>query len=138
MQVELSDLERKALLTRLLGGKLPDQQGRFGPFGGRYAPETLMPALERLEAGVKQYLADPKFIAELGRELDTWVGRPTPLTHARGLSARWGAEVYLKREDMAHTGAHKINNALGQALLARKFGAKQVIAETGAGQHGVA
>ena len=138
MQVEISDTERKALLTRLLGGKLPDEHGRFGPFGGRFAPETLIPALERLEAGVKKYLGDPEFVAELGRELETWAGRPTPLTHARGLSQNWGAEVYLKREDMAHTGAHKINNALGQVLLAKKFGAKRVIAETGAGQHGVA
>ncbi len=138
MQVELDEIERKALLTRLLGGKLPDEHGRFGPFGGRYAPETLIPALERLEAGVKKYLTDPEYVAELGRELETWVGRPTPLTHARGLSARWGVDVYLKREDMAHTGAHKINNALGQALLAKRLGAKRIIAETGAGQHGVA
>ncbi|MDH3978454.1 MAG: tryptophan synthase subunit beta [Gammaproteobacteria bacterium] len=138
MPVELSEAEKKGLLTRLLGGKLPDEHGRFGPYGGCYAPETLMPALERLEAGVRKYLADPEFVAELGKELETWVGRPTPLTHARGLSARWGAEIYLKREDMAHTGAHKINNALGQALLAKRLGAKRVIAETGAGQHGVA
>lgn len=138
MQVELSAAEGRALLTRLLGGKLPDQHGRFGPFGGCYAPETLMPALARLEAGVKQYLHDPKFVAELGRELEQWAGRPTPLTPARGLSKRWGAEVYLKREDMAHTGAHKINNALGQAMLAKRLGAARVIAETGAGQHGVA
>ena len=138
MQAEISDTDRKGLLTRLLGGKLPDEHGRYGPFGGRYAPETLVPALERLEVSVRKYLGDPEFQAELGRELETWVGRPTPLTHARGLSAAWGAEVYLKREDMAHTGAHKINNALGQALLAKKSGAKRVIAETGAGQHGVA
>jgi len=138
MQIELSAIERKALLTKLLGGRLPDEHGRFGPFGGRYAPETLMPALERLETGVQKYLTDPEFVAELGRELETWVGRPTSLTHARGLSARWGADVFLKREDLAHTGAHKINNALGQALLAKKIGAQRVIAETGAGQHGVA
>jgi tryptophan synthase beta chain len=138
MQVELSAAESSALLTRLLGGNLPDEQGRFGPFGGRYAPETLVPALERLEAGVKQYLHDAEFTADLHRELEQWVGRPTPLTYAGGLSARWGAEVYLKREDLAHTGAHKINNALGQALLAKRLGAKRVIAETGAGQHGVA
>jgi tryptophan synthase beta chain len=126
------------LLNRLLDGRLPDEHGRFGPFGGRYAPETLIPALERLEAGVKQYLHDNDFSAELSRELEQWVGRPTPLTYAGGLSAHWGAEVYLKREDMAHTGAHKINNAIGQALLAKRLGAKRVIAETGAGQHGVA
>ena len=138
MQVEISAAEGKALLTRLLGDKLPDEHGRFGPFGGRYAPETLVPALDRLEAGVRQFLKAPEFIAELGRELEQWAGRPTPLTQARGLSARWGAEIYLKREDLAHTGAHKINNAIGQALLASKLGARRVIAETGAGQHGVA
>jgi len=138
MRVELSDAERKALITLLLAGKLPDEHGRYGPFGGRYAPETLIPALERLESGVEKYLHGPEFVAELDRELAQWAGRPTPLTPASGLSTRWGAEVYLKREDMAHTGAHKINNALGQALLARKLGARRVIAETGAGQHGVA
>ena len=124
MTFEISDTDRKGLMTRLLNGKLPDEHGRFGPFGGRYAPETLVPALERLEAGVNKYLGDAEFQSELGRELETWVGRPTPLTHARGLSERWGADVYLKREDMAHTGAHKINNALGQALLAKKIGAE--------------
>ena len=138
MQVELDEAQSKALLTRLLGGKLPDEHGRFGPFGGRYAPETLVPALQRLEEGVDQFLKSPEFIAELNRELEQWVGRPTPLTPARRLSERWGAEIYLKREDLAHTGAHKINNAIGQALLASKLGAKRVIAETGAGQHGVA
>jgi len=138
MHTELSEAEGRALLTRLLGGRLPDEHGRFGPFGGRYAPETLIPALSRLEDGVKKHLHDPAFEAELGRELEQWVGRPTPLTPARGLSARWGADVFLKREDMAHTGAHKINNALGQALLAKRLGVRRVIAETGAGQHGVA
>lgn len=138
MQVELDEAQSKALLTRLLGGKLPDEHGRFGPFGGRYAPETLVPALQRLEEGIDQFLKSPEFIAELNRELEQWVGRPTPLTPARRLSERWGAEIFLKREDLAHTGAHKINNAIGQALLASKLGAKRVIAETGAGQHGVA
>ena len=138
MQVELSEAEGRALLTRLLGGMLPDERGRFGPFGGCYAPETLMPALERLADGVKKYLHDPEFEAEFSRELEQWVGRPTALTPARGLSERWGADVFLKREDLAHTGAHKINNAIGQALLAKRLGAKRVIAETGAGQHGVA
>ncbi len=127
-----------ALLQRLLQGEFPDARGRFGPFGGRYAPETLMPALERLEAGVRSCLGDAQFAAELGRELRDWVGRPTPPTPVRHLGRSWGAEVYLKREDLAHTGAHKINNALGQALLARRLGAARVIAETGAGQHGVA
>lgn len=138
MQVELDEAQSKALLTRLLGGKLPDEHGRFGPFGGRYAPETLVPALQRLEEGIDQFLKSPEFIAELNRELEQWVGRPTPLTPARRLSERWGAEIFLKREDLAHTGAHKINNAIGQTLLASKLGAKRVIAETGAGQHGVA
>ena len=138
MEIELSDRERRDLLNRLLTGELPDARGRFGPFGGCYAPEALIPALRRLEVGVRTYLHDPQFTAELQRELDQWVGRPTPLTHAGDLSARWGAEVFLKREDLAHTGAHKINNALGQALLARRLGARRVIAETGAGQHGVA
>jgi tryptophan synthase beta chain len=138
MQTEMSDAERRQLLGKLLAGELPDAQGRFGPFGGRYAPETLIPALERLEAGVRQYLHDPDYQAELAGELKSWVGRPTALTHARGLSKRWGVDVWLKREDLAHTGAHKINNALGQALLAKRLGAERVIAETGAGQHGVA
>jgi tryptophan synthase beta chain len=136
--VQITEQESKALLVQLLKGELPDARGRFGPFGGRYAPETLVPALERLTAGVQKYLKDPDYIAELGQELRDWVGRPTPLTPARHLGRNWGAEVYLKREDLAHTGAHKINNALGQALLARRLGAKRVIAETGAGQHGVA
>ncbi len=107
---------------------------------GRYAPETLIPALERLTEGVQRYLHDPDFQTELARELKDWVDPawPTALSHAPTLSKRWGAEVYFKREDLAHTGAHKINNALGQALLARRLGAKRVIAETGAGQHGVA
>jgi tryptophan synthase beta chain len=138
MQVELDKAERKILLERLINGEFPDDRGRYGPFGGRYAPETLIPALERLEAGVKKYLPDPDFVAELTSELSQWAGRPTPLTYAGGLSKKWGAEVFLKREDMAHTGAHKINNALGQALLAKRLGAKRIIAETGAGQHGVA
>ncbi len=116
----------------------PDRQGRYGPFGGRYVPETLVPALNRLQAGVDKYLRDADFLAEFHAELHSWVGRPTPLTHARGLSKRWGAEVWLKREDLAHTGAHKINNSVGQVLLAKKLGAKRIIAETGAGQHGVA
>jgi tryptophan synthase beta chain len=116
----------------------PDAKGRYGAFGGRYVPETLVPALERLQAGVDRYLHRQDFQAELHRELNTWVGRPTALTHAPTLSERWGAEVWLKREDLAHTGAHKINNALGQMLLAKRLGARRVIAETGAGQHGVA
>jgi len=138
MQAELTIGQREALLKRLLNGEFPDDRGRYGPFGGRYAPETLVPALERLEQGVRKFLADPEFCAELEAELSQWVGRPTPLTHAHRMSAAWGVTVYLKREDMAHTGAHKINNALGQAILAKRLGAGRVIAETGAGQHGVA
>ena len=126
------------LLARALEDAFPDARGRYGPYGGQYAPETLMPALARLEAGAKKYLKDNQFQSELTGELQNWVGRPTPLTHAPTLSRRWGADIWLKREDMAHTGAHKINNSLGQVLLAIKLGAKRIIAETGAGQHGVA
>jgi tryptophan synthase beta chain len=130
--------EAETLLQAAINGELPDERGRFGPFGGRYVPETLVPAFERLEAGVKEHLHDPKFQAEFQRELREWVGRPTALTYAGRLSERWGADVWLKREDLAHTGAHKINNAIGQALLAKRLGVERVIAETGAGQHGVA
>lgn len=126
------------LLEAAINGELPDSRGRFGPFGGRYIPETLVPAFERLEEGVRRYLPDETFQADYKRELEDWVGRPTALTFAPRLSAAWGTEVWLKREDLAHTGAHKINNAIGQALLAKRLGAKQIIAETGAGQHGVA
>jgi tryptophan synthase beta chain len=118
--------------------RYPDAKGRYGAFGGRYVPETLVPALDRLQAGVDRFLPDPGFQSEFAEELRTWAGRPTALTRANSLSRRWGAEVWLKREDLAHTGAHKINNALGQTLLARRLGASRVIAETGAGQHGVA
>lgn len=138
MRLVNQQLDRQALLANVLKGAYPDERGRYGPFGGRYVPETLVPALDRLQAGVRRFLADPDFLADFHLELRTWVGRPTPLTHARELSRRWGAEVWLKREDLAHTGAHKINNAVGQALLARRLGAKRVVAETGAGQHGVA
>ncbi len=133
-----STLDKDALLAALVRGALPDARGRFGPFGGRFVPETLVAALDRLEAGARAAFGDPAFVADLAGELRDWVGRPTPLTAARGLSARWGADVWLKREDLAHTGAHKINNAVGQALLARRLGVARVVAETGAGQHGVA
>jgi len=126
------------LLADLIAGRFPDARGRFGPFGGRYVPETLMPALERLERGVREQLPTRGFKEELAGQLRSWVGRPTPLTFADRLSERWAARVWLKREDLAHTGAHKINNAMGQALLAKRLGAKRVVAETGAGQHGVA
>jgi tryptophan synthase beta chain len=116
----------------------PDAKGRYGAFGGRYVPETLVPALDRLQLGVDRYLHQAEFQAELTHELKSWVGRPTALSYADSLSRRWGAHVWLKREDLAHTGAHKINNAVGQILLAKRLGAKRIIAETGAGQHGVA
>ncbi len=117
---------------------LPDARGRFGPYGGRYVPETLIPALEEVEAAYREAKEDPAFLAELEYFLREFAGRPTPLFHARRLSEHWGgAQVYLKREDLLHTGAHKINNTLGQALLARRMGKRRVVAETGAGQHGV-
>jgi tryptophan synthase beta chain len=131
-------LDRDAVLADLVAGRLPDERGWFGPFGGRFVPETLVPALDRLAREAKTALADAAFRRELDGELAGWAGRPTPLTHARGLSSRWGAEIWLKREDLAHTGAHKINNSLGQSLLAKRLGARRVVAETGAGQHGVA
>jgi tryptophan synthase beta chain len=138
MRIEALKIDREALLAQVLRGAFPDGRGRYGPFGGRYVPETLVPALDRLEAGLREHLREPGFRAEFESELRTWVGRPTPLTLARELSRRWGAEVWLKREDLAHTGAHKINNSIGQALLAKRLGAKRIVAETGAGQHGVA
>ena len=138
MTSQLSTAEKEQLLEAVIAGRFPDQRGRFGPYGGRYVPETLIPAMDRLEEGVRRHLRAPDFQEALGRELRTWIGRPTALTHAPTLSQRWGAQVWLKREDLAHTGAHKINNAIGQALLAKRIGAKRVVAETGAGQHGVA
>jgi tryptophan synthase beta chain len=125
-------------IADLISGRFPDARGRFGPFGGRYVPETLIPALERLQQGVREHLHAAPFQQELAQELSSWVGRPTALTFAGRLSERWGARIWLKREDLAHTGAHKINNAIGQALLARRIGARRIVAETGAGQHGVA
>src|ERR1051326_7022982 len=112
---------------------------KFGSYGGQFVPETLMPALDELEAAYLEAQADPKFRAEFEHLLSTYVGRPTPITHAKRLSAQLGgAQIYLKREDLAHSGAHKINNALGQALLVKRMGKGRVVAETGAGQHGVA
>jgi tryptophan synthase beta chain len=128
----------EALLQALIDGEFPDERGRYGPFGGRFVPETLVPALDRLEAGIREHLKDPGFQSCLSAELRDWAGRPTALTPAPTLGRAWGAEVWLKREDLAHTGAHKINNALGQAMLARLIGATRIVAETGAGQHGVA
>ena len=115
------------------------ESGAFGPFGGQFAPETLMPALAELEEAWTEAQADPEFRAELDGMLRDYVGRETPLTYAERLSEQLGgAQIWLKREDLAHTGAHKINNALGQVLLARRMGKPRIIAETGAGQHGVA
>ena len=119
--------------------KLPDVNGHFGPYGGTFVAETLIPALAELREAYATAQADPEFRAEFESELKHYVGRPSPIYHAK----RWstllgGAQIYLKREDLNHTGAHKINNCIGQALLARRMGKKRVIAETGAGQHGVA
>jgi tryptophan synthase beta chain len=116
----------------------PDERGRYGPFGGRYVPETLVAPLEELERAYAAAQADPRFHAELDALLRDFAGRPTPLQFASRLSQQLGLRVYLKREDLLHTGAHKINNALGQGLLAVRMGKKRIIAETGAGQHGVA
>ncbi|GAC1650739.1 MAG: tryptophan synthase subunit beta [Gemmatimonadaceae bacterium] len=116
----------------------PPPDDRFGPFGGRYVPETLIPALEELDAALASAEADPAFHTELDELLGNYVGRPSPLSTAPRFSAQVGATVYLKREDLNHTGAHKINNTVGQALLARRMGKRRIIAETGAGQHGVA
>ncbi|SFS59219.1 tryptophan synthase subunit beta [Paenibacillus sp. 453mf] len=119
--------------------QLPDEYGRFGPFGGRYVPETLMNALIELEKEYKRFSEDPEFNEELNYLLKQYSGRETPLYYAEHLTQQLGgAKIYLKREDLNHTGAHKINNALGQGLLAKRMGKKKVIAETGAGQHGVA
>lgn len=118
---------------------LPDEHGYYGEFGGRYVPPVLVPALDELEAAYRDAQADPAFQQELEYLQATYTGRPTPITYVRRLSEHLGgAQIYLKREDLAHTGAHKINNALGQALLARRMGKRRIIAETGAGQHGVA
>ncbi len=119
--------------------KYPDEQGHFGPYGGIFAPETLMAALEQLNQEYTRVKRNPEFLKELAEDLQNYVGRPTPLYYAK----RWsetlgGAKIYLKREDLNHTGAHKVNNAIGQALLAKRLGKTRIIAETGAGQHGVA
>jgi tryptophan synthase beta chain len=119
-------------------GVWPDETGHFGPYGGRFVPETLMEPLRELEAAYAEARRDPAFREELAALLRDYVGRPTPLGLAKQLSARLRCRVYLKREDLCHTGAHKINNAVGQGLLVRRMGKKRVVAETGAGQHGVA
>lgn len=119
--------------------RMPDEGGHFGPFGGRYVPETLMAPLEELERAYLESRGDPAFQSELAELLRNYAGRPTPLYECKRLSKKLGgAQIFLKREDLLHTGAHKINNCLGQVLLARKMGKRRIIAETGAGQHGVA
>src|SRR5712692_10237696 len=113
-------------------------RGRFGPYGGQFVPEVLMPAVVELDQAFEAAWSDPAFHQQVDHLAETYVGRPTPLYYARRLSEALGLKVYLKREDLAHTGAHKINNALGQGLLAQRLGKRRIIAETGAGQHGVA
>src|SRR5437867_7676097 len=126
-------------MSRSAPPSLPDERGRFGRYGGQYVPETLMAALGELEREYCAAQADASFREALDALLRNYVGRPTPLYFAKHLSERLGrTKIYLKREDLAHTGAHKINNALGQALLVKRMGKKRVVAETGAGQHGVA
>jgi tryptophan synthase beta chain len=138
MVVDLTTESRAAPQTGAIAA-LPDARGRFGQFGGKYAPETLMPALDELEAAYAEARRDAKFQDVLDRLARDYVGRPTPLYFARNLTEHaGGARIYLKREDLAHTGAHKINNALAQGLLAKRMGKQRIIAETGAGQHGVA
>lgn len=118
---------------------VPDERGRFGAFGGKYVPETLMSVLEQLEAALTEAMADEAFIADYEAHLREYAGRPTPLTYAKNISEHLGgAKIYLKREDLVHTGAHKLNNAIGQALLAKRMKKTKIVAETGAGQHGVA
>ncbi|MBU4202016.1 MAG: tryptophan synthase subunit beta [Candidatus Altiarchaeota archaeon] len=118
---------------------LPNELGRFGEYGGRFAPEVLMPALEELEKGFEKFRKDKEFLQELNYYLKEFAGRPTPLYLADNLTKKTGgAKIYLKREDLVHGGAHKLNNTLGQALLAKRMGKSRLIAETGAGQHGVA
>src|SRR5690606_21291731 len=119
--------------------EVPDERGYFGEFGGRFVPETLIPALDELTAAYHEAMADPAFVAEFNQLQATYVGRPTPVTYARRVSETLGgAQIYLKREDLAHTGAHKINNALGQALLGERMGKRRIVAAAGAGQPGVA
>jgi tryptophan synthase beta chain len=118
---------------------MPDERGHFGPYGGIFVAETLIPPIQELNAAYQRYLNDPEFIAELDKDLQYYVGRPSPLYHAERWSRELGgAQIYLKREDLNHTGSHKINNTVGQALLAKRMGKTRIIAETGAGQHGVA
>ena len=129
----------EALYIQTGSTDVPDERGYFGEFGGRFVPETLIPALDELVVAYDEAMADPAFQERLAFLQRTYTGRPTPVTYAARLSEQLGgAQIYLKREDLAHTGAHKINNALGQALLAQRMGKQRIVAETGAGQHGVA
>src|SRR5882672_4135281 len=126
-------------MSAVLQSAVPDTLGHFGPYGGRFVPETLMHPLQELEDEYARAQIDPEFQREFDYYLREFCGRPTPLYFAERLTGELGgAKIYLKREDLLHTGAHKINNCLGQALLARRMGKKRIIAETGAGQHGVA
>ncbi|MBV1913287.1 MAG: tryptophan synthase subunit beta [Cycloclasticus sp.] len=131
-----SDKKKQAVVTDY---NLPDERGHFGPYGGLFVGETLMESIEELNEAYAKYMQDPEFLAELDADLHDYVGRPSPIYHAARLSKETGgAQIYLKREDLNHTGAHKINNTIGQALLAKRMGKTRIIAETGAGQHGVA
>ena len=139
MIFSLRCIPRTQYARKIMAARFPDRHGFFGPYGGRYAPETLIPALDELEKAYLLSRSDPKFRSELNHLYCEYAGRPTPLYFARRLTeSLCGAKIYLKREDLNHTGAHKINNCLGQVLLAKRMGKKRIIAETGAGQHGVA
>ncbi len=132
-------MQEQSLYIEAGAANVPDARGYYGDFGGRFVPETLVPALDELTAAYAEAMADPAFQARLAFLQRTYTGRPTPVSYAERLSKTLGgAQIYLKREDLAHTGAHKINNALGQALLAERMGKRRIVAETGAGQHGVA
>ncbi|NLC59375.1 MAG: tryptophan synthase subunit beta [Armatimonadetes bacterium] len=136
---DFEDAERSTALNTSIDYRAPDALGHFGPFGGRYVPETLIPAMDELAAAWEAARHDPEFQREFAEYLREYVGRPTLLTYAGRLTEHCGgARIYLKREDLCHTGSHKLNNALGQVLLARRLGKERIIAETGAGQHGVA
>jgi tryptophan synthase beta chain len=145
--IKLTDIEvlksqtKDSFLNEIAGsktGKITQVKGKYGKYGGQYVPEVLMPALQELEEGYERYKNDPGFLAELDYYLKDFAGRKTPLYFARNLSKKYGSKIYLKREDLVHGGAHKLNNALGQALLAKYMGKTRLIAETGAGQHGTA
>ncbi len=135
----MADTNIKSEFIKVNVTSVPDERGYYGDFGGRFVPETVIPALDELSVAYQEAMADPAFQQRLLDLHRTYTGRPTPVTYAQRLSEQLGgAQIYLKREDLAHTGAHKINNALGQALLAQRMGKKRIVAETGAGQHGVA